>query len=66
MNDMNKFRPCDDWARMLEQARKLDWAELRRHSLVSLRNNHSCVECFTCSCVAVREEQAKARKAGAR
>ena len=54
---MTMERSCDVWADMLESARKLDDSELSGHANVSTRNNHACVECFTCACAAVRDER---------
>jgi len=53
-------RSADLWAAQLTEARKLDDADLARHAAVSTGNNHTCVECFTCACGAVRDERARA------
>jgi len=50
-------RTCDMWADMLESARNLDDSLLSGHADVSTRNNHACVECFTCACATVRDER---------
>lgn len=54
---MPELRPADQWAALREQARPLPDAELRRHYLVSTRNNHLCVDCFCCACGAVLAER---------
>lgn len=38
------------WTSMLAEAEALPIEEVKRHALVSLRNNHRCRECFTCAC----------------
>lgn len=42
--------------RMKERARRLAWAELRRHASISLDNRHFCRQCFTCACLEVMRE----------
>ena len=44
----------------LAQARALPNAELDRHASVSIKNRHRCASCFTCACVEVAAERAKA------
>lgn len=40
------------------EARKLPYAELRRHAGVSIDNRCKCRTCFCCACVAVLRERA--------
>ena len=48
--------------KMICEAHQLDGAELERHALVSVRNRHSCRECFCCACLHVLNFRERARK----
>ncbi len=45
-----------EFAKQIEQARKLTPEECYRHALVSIRN-HCKLECFTCACAHVHRER---------
>jgi len=47
----------DAWETMVSKARALPVDELKNHAFVSLRNRHSCRECFTCACAYVLSER---------
>ena len=45
------------WAAQVNEARKLDDAELDRHATVSLRHRCRCNQCFCCAALAVQRER---------
>jgi hypothetical protein len=49
------------WTKMLDEARTLNDADVKRHASVSLNNNHQCVECFTCACAVEQQRRASQR-----
>jgi len=55
--------PPPTWRNQLAAARKLSTEELRRHALVSYRNNHRCHACFCCAALSVIEERKKGEPA---